>query len=76
MVKRVLPKIMSNNLAKTYSWLGFKGKHKFHNLRICSAILTSTQKTYGCSEAIVESLIKYWLVKSTERQKASTKDKL
>lgn len=71
MIKRVLPKIMSDNLSKTYSWIGFKGKHKFYNLRMCYAILTAAQKTYGCSESMAETVIKYWLVKSTERQKRS-----
>lgn len=66
---------MSNDLAKTYSWIGFKGKQKFSNLRTCSAILTATQKTHGCSESTIEDVIKYWLVKATERQKQSQKEK-
>ncbi|XP_071635271.1 uncharacterized protein [Temnothorax longispinosus] len=74
-VKRVLPRIISNDLSKTYSWIGFKGKRNFSNLRTCSAILTATQKTHGCSEAMVEDVIKYWLVKSTEREKQLTKAK-
>ncbi|XP_011874147.1 PREDICTED: uncharacterized protein LOC105565501, partial [Vollenhovia emeryi] len=75
MIKRVLPKIMSNDLAKTYSWIGFKGKHNFSTLRTCSAILIATQRTHRCSEAVIEDVIKYWLVKSTERQKQSQKEK-
>lgn len=71
MVKCILPRIMSDDLAKTYSWIGFKGKHNFSNLRTCSAILTATQKTHGCSEAMIEAMIKYWLVKATKRQKQS-----
>lgn len=76
MVKRVLTKIMSDDLAKMYSWIGFKGKLKFCNLRTCSAIVTAVQKTHSCSEAMIESIIKYWLVKSTERGKRSTKENL
>ncbi|XP_071574671.1 uncharacterized protein [Temnothorax nylanderi] len=60
MVKRVLARIICNDLSKTYSWIGFKGKRNFSNLRTCSAILTATQKTHaGCSEAMVEDVIKY-----------------
>lgn len=73
MVKRVLTRIISNDLSQTYSWIGFKGKRNFSNLRICSAILIATQKTHGCSEAIIEAIMKYWLVKSTERQTANEK---
>lgn len=75
MVKRVLTKIICNELSKTYSWIGFKGKRKFSILRICSAILTAVQKTHGCSEAMIEAIIKYWLVKSTERYKQLMKEK-
>ncbi|XP_032690402.1 uncharacterized protein LOC116853432 [Odontomachus brunneus] len=32
MVKRMLPRIMSDDLAKEYSWIGWKGKHNFSNL--------------------------------------------
>ncbi|XP_025263569.1 uncharacterized protein LOC112637647 [Camponotus floridanus] len=75
MVKRVLTRIISNDLSKTYSWIGYKGKRNFFNLRICSAILSAVQKTHGCSEAMIEAVIKYWLVKSIERQKQLTKEK-
>ncbi|XP_072760319.1 uncharacterized protein [Anoplolepis gracilipes] len=75
MVKRVLTRIISNDLSKTYSWIGFKGKRNFSNFRICSAILSAVQKTHGCSEAMIEAVIKYWLVKSIERQKQITKEK-
>lgn len=74
MVKRVMTRLMSNDLSKTYSWIGFKGKSNFSNLRICSALVTATQKSHGCSESVIEAIIKYWLVKSTERQKQSKKE--
>lgn len=67
MTKRVLTKTMSNDLSRSYSWIGYKGKRKFSMLRICSAILIAVKKTHGCSEASIETIIKYWLVKATER---------
>lgn len=72
---KLLTRIMSDDLSKTYSYIGFKGKRNFSILRICSAIVIATQKTHDCSEAMIKILIKYWLVKSTERQKKSRKEK-
>ncbi|XP_067204262.1 uncharacterized protein [Linepithema humile] len=77
MIKRLLTRIMSDDLSnnKTYSYIGFKRKRNFSILRTCSAIVIATQKTHDCSEAMIETVIKYWLVKSTERQKKSRKEK-
>lgn len=74
MMKRVLTKIIFNDLSRTYSWISFKEKRKFSILRICSAILITVQKTHSCSEAMIKTIIKYWLVKFTERHKQLIKE--
>lgn len=44
MIKRIMFKLFSNEVAEGYSWIGFKGKNKFSLLRIAAAIIRKYYK--------------------------------
>ncbi|XP_039308857.1 uncharacterized protein LOC120358503 [Solenopsis invicta] len=67
MTRRILQKLFSDNIAQTYSWVGFKGKKNFSILCVTSTILTAVQKAHTTSLAEIEKVIKMWLVKAKER---------
>ncbi|XP_029677165.1 uncharacterized protein LOC115243974 isoform X1 [Formica exsecta] len=68
MVKRIMEKVFSNELAVQYSWLGFKKKENFSNLILSQIIIKSVMALHTSTSASdVESAIKMWLVKAKER---------
>ncbi|XP_029176577.1 uncharacterized protein LOC114944698 isoform X1 [Nylanderia fulva] len=68
MVKRIIEKLFSNELAMQYSWIGFKKKENFSSLIISQVIIKSVMTLHTNTTASeVESAIKMWLVKAKER---------
>ncbi|XP_066590159.1 uncharacterized protein [Prorops nasuta] len=69
MAKRIMIKILSNEVAEQYSWVGFKGKNNFSILRIAIVITDAKQKTHRTTTlSEIESVLKGWLVKAKFRK--------
>ncbi|XP_039310317.1 uncharacterized protein LOC120358954 isoform X1 [Solenopsis invicta] len=74
-IKRSLCRLITNELAQQYSWLGAKLKKKFCNLRITKMLLAAgaeySNSTY--SEIELEKAIQKWLKRAKERYDAERK---
>jgi len=74
-IKRNLSRLMNNELAQKYSWLGAKLKRKFCNLRIADMLITAgsahSHLTYTKLE--LEKAIQKWLRRAKERYDAERK---
>ncbi|CAG9817678.1 unnamed protein product [Phaedon cochleariae] len=70
MVKRIMDKVLSNEVGQSFSWLGFKMKKNFSVLLISQVIIDAviSLKTMKVTRADVEASIKFWLLKSKERR--------
>ncbi|CAH1154501.1 unnamed protein product [Phaedon cochleariae] len=67
-IKRVMSALMTNDMAKQYSWLGRKGKMSFHKLNL-STLLIRSAETAKISENFrqTELAIQSWLKRASER---------
>ncbi|XP_011688854.1 PREDICTED: uncharacterized protein LOC105450618 [Wasmannia auropunctata] len=74
-IKRNLCRLISNELAQKYSWLGAKLKRKFCNLQITKMLLAAgieySNSTY--TEIELEKSIQKWLKRAKERYDAERK---
>ncbi|XP_077552583.1 uncharacterized protein LOC144167062 [Haemaphysalis longicornis] len=61
--RKALNYIMTDEVARQYSWLGNKGKEKFCNLNIAPIIISAVRsnKKYAATVNEVENVIKRWL---------------
>ncbi|XP_011883235.1 PREDICTED: uncharacterized protein LOC105570554 [Vollenhovia emeryi] len=74
-IKRIMCNLFSNEVAQTYSWIGFKGKNKFSLLQISACIIKAVQKIHNTITLCdIEAAIKAWLVKAKLRN-AKKEDK-
>ncbi|CAH1102525.1 unnamed protein product [Psylliodes chrysocephalus] len=69
-VRKILYRVLSNEMANTFSWDGMKQKNAFKNLNSARAILEAVKMCYPLSKEIdIILVIKSWLVKAKERLK-------
>ncbi|XP_030759767.1 uncharacterized protein LOC115885119 [Sitophilus oryzae] len=72
--RKVLYKVLSNEIAQKYSWDGAKQKRSLKSLLVAKAILDSMKGQFQDSkETEIINIIKIWLVKAKERLKNTEK---
>lgn len=75
-VRRILYRVVLDEVAVLYSWDGAKLKKAFKSLRISKAIIDAMKIQYVDSkENDIIDIIKSWLVKAKERMVNKTKEK-
>lgn len=73
-IRRVLYRVLTDEVALMYSWDGAKEKKALKNLRLAKVILDSMKFQYKvANESDIIGVIKYWLVKAKERIKVQDK---
>jgi len=74
--KRILYRILSNEVGALYSWEGLKGKHILKTLNIATVIIKAVRfndrTATSCEDEII-STIKLWLVRANDRLKNAQK---
>ncbi|CAH1130060.1 unnamed protein product [Ceutorhynchus assimilis] len=69
-VKRLMYKLLTNEVGNLFSWDGAKGKRKFKCLKLANVILDTVRAnnhTKNATEADIIVYIKKWLVRSKDR---------
>ncbi|KAF5300542.1 hypothetical protein FQR65_LT09163 [Abscondita terminalis] len=67
-VKRVMSKILSNEVASGYSWLGLKKKKIFSKLLLSQVVIQAGLKVLkNDTQKSIEDCLKTWLRRATER---------
>ncbi|KAK4882254.1 hypothetical protein RN001_005573 [Aquatica leii] len=67
-IKRVLPKILSNEVASCYSWFGLKKKKIFGKLLLSQVIIRAGLHIFQTETSkSIEEAIKNWLRRAKER---------
>lgn len=75
-VRRILYRVVLDEVALLYSWDGAKLKKAFKSLRISKAVIDAMKIQYVDSkENDIIDIIKSWLVKAKERMVNKTKEK-
>ncbi|KAF5302494.1 hypothetical protein FQR65_LT08584 [Abscondita terminalis] len=74
-VRRIMKKVITDDVAKSYSWQGHKGKLKFCSTKLAIAILEAVKKFDKSNKATIkdiETAVAIWLTKATERIKTKS----
>ncbi|CAL1678842.1 unnamed protein product [Lasius platythorax] len=73
-VKRNCTRLLTNELAEKYSWLGAKQKRKFCHLKLADLLIVSGQDSNSAyTTKVLEEAIQKWLRRAKERLNAEKK---
>ncbi|KAL0120368.1 hypothetical protein PUN28_008198 [Cardiocondyla obscurior] len=73
-IKRNCCRLITNELAEKYSWLGAKAKQKFCNLKIADLLIVSGQEHSDHFKKVFEKEIQKWLQRVKERLESERKN--